>query len=204
MTALNKISLSELAGKGKGVGVTKAGKSEAPSTNKKPYVDPFTLDEVFPVTITGQSIKISKLNGCPQLEITTQVTGTEEGGKFWLDLPAVGEDSDLNGANEMAYVTRAAKNLLKFLRALAPEEFNIFASIDKSDPTSWKYLNSKGKVMSMEVREARAAQVDNAIIGFTNSLLDGHVSLVGMELRVQKRPNPHSAKYPYINWFAKE
>lgn len=203
MSALSKISLSELAKAGKGVGVTKAGKSEAPTGEKKAYVDPFTLDEWFPITITRQDIKVSKLNGCPQLELTAVITGTDTGGKFWLDLPAIGEDSELSAVDSETYVQRAAQKLLKFLRAVAPSEFNVFASIDKTDAASWKYLDGEGNVMSIKAREKRAEQVDNAIIGFTNSLLDGMVDLTGMELQVQKRANPRSAKYPYVNFSAK-
>jgi hypothetical protein len=202
MTAFKDISLSELAGKNKreSRGIVKSGVSKGGGEFK----DPFTLSQPFPVEITGEEITF-RPSGTPQLALSLSIINDDgsltKAGKVWLDLPLTGS-AEMSAEEEAEHVAKAGKKFLGFLRALRPEEFSVFAEIDKTDAKKWVYRDHDGKALTEKAREKKAAEIENAMFSIADGLMDGGLSLAGSQCVLTKVPNPNNAKYPYNNFSA--
>ncbi len=206
MTSLKNISMSELAKGRTGLGLVKSGVSKDKG-ERTPFVDPFTLDVTFPIEITGDEIG-QRPSGTPQVVLSVSIVngdGTaKKAGKLWVDLPInVGfEGMAMDAEQEAIFMQRSGEKFLRFLRAIDPEQWNVFASIDKSDPTKWIYIGFDGKPMDAATRTQRANEIDAAVVGMAEELFDGSVSLAGSCCMLTKKPNPNNPKYPYVNFSA--
>lgn len=192
MTSLSKVSLADLAKK-TDLKFTKTGGAG----NKGPFVDPFTLDESFPIEITADEVTENPSSGSPQLQLAVSIIQPDgklkKAGKLWVDL--IDETADT------ATQIKQGQKLLRFLRAVDPTNFAVFASIDKSvEP--WVYRDADGNEMTAEDRVARGAEVDAAVVGASAGFVSGDLSVTGMRCYVTKKANPNNAKYPYVNFSA--
>ncbi len=205
MTSLKNISMSELVerGQGRGLGVTKSGvRKEGDS-----LVDPFELGVSYPVEFTEQKIS-RRPSGTPQVELSVSIMledgALEPGGRVWLDLPVKEALTDLalTAAEEATFLTKGGQKFLKFLRAIDPERYSVFCSIDKTDPVAWRWLDFNGGVLTAEARTKLADDIDKATVAVACGVYDGTVSLKGTRCVLTKQPNPHALKYPYVNFTA--
>lgn len=206
MTSLKSISMSELAkrGEGRGLGVVKSGVSKI---KEGEFLDPFELGVPYPVEFTDQKAT-RRPTGTPQVQLSVAIMmedgSLEQAGRVWIDLPVKEALSDLpfSAQDEATFLQKAGERLLKFLRAIDPERYKVFETIDKSDPKNWKWLDAQGKVLDAATREQRADEIDAAVVGIAEGIWQDKISLKGSRCIVTKQPNPHAPKYPYVNYTA--
>lgn len=199
MASLKDISMSELAKGGKGLGIVKAGVSKKQDGE---WVDPYGLDNTLPTEITGEEIgnwPDGKYYVQLSLAIINADGTTKKAGNTRLDLPVVVEG--MSAEDEAGFLPKAGEKFLRFLRAVDPERFNVFASIDKSDPTKWVYLDYAGNATTEKARLARADEIDDAVMTVANGLIDGSVTLAGSQCFVTKRAS-NNPKRPFVNFSA--
>lgn len=207
MTSLNSISMSQLAKDSTGLGLVKSGNGKDKG-ERTPFVDPFTLGKQFPIEITGEEIT-TRPSGTPQVAISVSIMmadgSLQKAGKLWVDLPQEGVTTAGMTAEEEAAATsnnvKTGAKFLRFLRAVRPDDFNVFAEIDKSNPKKWIYLDAAGEPMSPKARDERAAEIDAAVMGVAAGLVDGTVSLTGSRCYVTKKAS-NNPKYPWVNFDA--
>ena len=202
----SKLSLSELAaGQQATVKIAKAGgKDQTETTGEKgEYVDPYTLGVAFPTQLGETKGKESK-KGTGQIEVQIgqiRDDGTvRNAGRVWIDMPIIGANATMSAEEEAEYLAKAGTKFLRFLRAVAPSTFNVFESIDKTNPKKWVYRGFDGQPMNQKQREARAAEIDNAAVGVAHQVMAGTMSFAGNRVMLTKVANPNNAKYPYLNF----
>ncbi len=199
MTSLKSISMSELTKDGGGLGVVKSGVG-----NK--FVDLFELKKPYPVEFTAEKITY-RPSGTPQVQLDASMMqedgGLVLGGRVWIELPILAPGSvDLTAEEEAKYLQKSGEKFVRFLRAIDPERFVVFANIDKSDPKQWQYLDRHGQPMSEDVRLKLAEQIDAAVVRIAKGIVGGTISLVGTRCIVTKQPNSFAPGFPYANFTA--
>jgi hypothetical protein len=205
MSNLSSITLEDLAAQQESAAMklAKSGGKDQEERTGEGFVDPFTIGVPFPVEFTSQTTKPGYTVGTLQAEIGLSIItdgAKRKAGKFWMDLPLIGADYAGTADNEVVFLEKAGAKFLKFLRALDPVKFSVFASMDKSNPKKWVYLDHDGNPMSAKVREARAANIDKAVVTVAEGVASGNISFVGEQAVLTKATNPNNAKRPYLNW----
>lgn len=206
MTALKDISMSDLAKAAVGRILDLA---RSKPTEKGPYVDPFILNQPFPIEITGQEYT-TRPSGQPQVAISvSMIDGNgvlKKAGKLWVDLPLDYADPTTMSAEDAAVylksINKAGDKFLRFLRAIGPDTWNVYHTIDKTNPRQPRYYDVDGEEMGPEELEDREEAINCAVTAVSEGLRDGEVSLVGEHCVVTKRPNPHNSQFPYVNFSA--
>lgn len=193
-TQLGKISLADLA---KNSSTTlNFGKAGGKGGAQGSYVDPFTLDISYPVEFTAEEITERK-DGSPQLQLSVSIMKDDgslaKAGKLWVDL--------IDASADAATQQKQGERLRKFLRAIDPTNFSVYATINKGvEP--WEYVTGEGEVISYDERELRNAQINAAVVAASEGLIAGELSAVGARCFVQKVANPKSERYPFVNFSA--
>lgn len=205
MTTLKSISMSELAKNKTGIGAVKAGGSDE---ERGPWVDPYTLDVATPTTILGTSVGQWPDGGDYvqlQLGIISEDGEAKKAGNTRISLPTVLDPLAYDSAEAAAVADasnlKAFNQLLRLMRAVAPAEFSVFASIDKSNASKWVYLNADGIKMSEKTRQARANEIDAAVMGVADGFRDGTFDITGACCFVTKRASNNPAR-PFTNFSA--
>ncbi len=195
--------------------------STAPQFAKTGNPDPNRDDGVIeigaapvPVTISGVNLsaRTARFNDAGQQTMfaTPQVvlTLTLEDGRSTqaaIDLPldhGGGIAFNMSAEEEETYTERAGNRFLKFLRAMSPGKFNVFASLDK-ETNPWTYYGFDGEVMTSTQRAIRADQINRAVMVVAGLIRKGDFSqLMGKKVGLARAENTRSAKYPYNNFSA--
>lgn len=176
------------------IGKKKSGNGE--TKDKGPYVSPFADQSILPVVITAQNLKPTK-NGFLQLELARSIikdNGSEvRAGRTWITLPVFSAEKAANLTNdEVAEKTQQFGDMLHaVLRAAMPEQFEVFASIDKSGK-EWKYITRSGEVLSGEEKDARAEQIGKDVLAAARKLAMGEMDLTGSRLYMQEVPKKNN------------
>lgn len=199
----SKLSLSELsAGVESTQKIAKTGGKDDGTENKGPYVDPYTLGQAY-LTQLGETKGKESNKGTAQLEqqiAQIRDDGTVlKAGRVWIDMPLIGANSTMTADEEATYLEKSGTKFLKFLRAISPENFNVFASVDKSNPKKWVFMGFDGKSMSEKQRDARGVEIDKAVIGVAQKVMSGEVTFTGGRVMLTKVAS-NNVKYPYLNF----
>lgn len=205
MSNLSSITLEDLAAQQEAVTVkfTKTGGKDGFEKGEGGFQDPFVIGTPTPVEFTSQGTKAGFTAGTVQLELglgIIKADGVQRAGKTWIDLPLIGADATMTPEEEQVYLEKAGNKFAKLLRAIDPVKFNVFASIDKSNPKKWVYIGHDGQAMNQKAREKRGSDIDKAIVAVAEGIVNGSVSLVGERATLTKATNPNNAKRPYSNW----
>lgn len=205
MSNLSSITLEDLAAQQEAstLKLAKAGGKDAKADGEG-FQDPFTIGQPTPVEFTTQGTKAGFTTGTIQLELGLGIVtakGVQKAGRTWIDLPLIGAEAVMTAEEEQAFLEKAGARFLKFLRAIDPVKFNVFASIDKSNPKKWVYVGHDGQPMNQKARQARAEAIDKAVISVAEAIVNnGGLSLVGERVTLTKANNPNNPKKPYSNW----
>ena len=181
MTTFNLTELMEM-GDEMAVG---APKPRAATTEKREYESPFIPGVSQLIEVIGEKVTSPKFGTNMQLQLSIQLVkedGTlgQKAGNVWIDLPIADENLAANLSDEARAEARqkGGEALHRFLRAVDPTAFDIYATLDKGTKP-WTFTDHNGNVMSDDDRQARAEQVGKLVSGTAKALAAGTVSLVG-------------------------
>ncbi len=169
----------------------------------KPF---FNYGESYPVTITEVAVKASK-SGYLQAEIALALPNGKKAGRQWLMLPVFtpemreGMDQEKLNALKQSF----GKRFHGFLRAVDPETYSVYASMDKNGK-KWKFFDSDGNEMTAAQKKARENEVSAAVIKASAEIATGNVpeGMVGATLHLVVTQDKKDAKRTYLNWYSEE
>jgi hypothetical protein len=192
-TQLGKISLSDMAKTKTALNFGKAGGKGPQKTG--PFVSPFAVGQKYAIEFTSEEVTAGKFG--PQLSVGVSIMkvdgSLQKAGKFWLPL--------LDETAPAADQTKSGEKLRKVLRAIDPENFSVYATINKN-AEPWEFIALTGEVLSYDEREARNEQINAAVMAASQGLIDGTLSIVGCRCFVTLAANPNNASKPYQNYSA--
>ena len=166
---------------------------------RKKFVDPFEVKKAYEVTITEQAVTESK-NGWLQLEITLEAGGNKA--KRWIMLPIFTEDKQSSEDPEkLAQMKQSAgTSLHSLLRAVDPEVFSVYSTIDKSG-ARWTFYDAEGNEISSEEKKLREKLVAKAVIATAELLRCDKASLVGQTCFYVRTEDARDTTKTYHNFY---
>lgn len=177
-------------------------------TQKRRLKADVQMNVAYPVEITEEVTETSEKGFTtykPTLRILKQDGGTLDLGRVALVLPVFGQD--LRNSRDEGDLEKMkqtfGQRLHGFLRAVRPQLFNAYASIDKSSK-NWRFLDEAGQEIDREVVNDRNVMIGKAVMAVATGLSTSSVSYKGSKLWYVRTPHPQKEGDYYNNFYSEQ
>lgn len=167
----------------------------------------FEHNTAYHVEVTELIAKASKA-GYLQAEVALKFVGTDtKAGRQWLMLPVFSTEmaATLDNIKLAELKTSFGKRLQGFLRAVMPEEFEVYNRLDKSEK-KWRFFDSDGNEMTFNEKASKDKAVSKAVVKFAQELVTGAdmSEFIGRSCYIVLTPNKAKPEYDYVNWYSEQ